>query len=65
MPALALRGGRSTLLPATLARQIVTRRPCTRLAELPHAGHWIHDDPDGFTRADAAILNSPSTRPLN
>lgn len=56
-PALVLRGGRSTLLPATLARQMVTRRPGTQLAEFPDAGHWIHDDdPAGFADAIAAFL---------
>lgn len=56
-PALVLRGGRSTLLPAGLARQMVTRRPHTRLAEFPDAGHWIHDDdPDGFARAVSGFL---------
>lgn len=56
-PALVLRGGRSTLLPAGLARQMVTRRPDTWLAEFPDAGHWIHDDdPDGFARAVSGFL---------
>ena len=57
-PALVLHGGRSTLLPADLARQMVTRRPDTQLAEFPDAGHWIHDDdPDGLARAIAAFLD--------
>jgi esterase len=56
-PALVLRGGRSTLLPAGLARQMVTRRPGTRLVEFPGAGHWIHDDdPDGVARAIIGFL---------
>jgi hypothetical protein len=37
-PALVLRAGHSTLLDADLARQMVTRRPNTRLAEFPSAG---------------------------
>jgi pimeloyl-ACP methyl ester carboxylesterase len=56
-PALVLRAGRSTLLGAGLARQMVTRRPNTRLAEFPRAGHWIHDDdPSGFARAITGFL---------
>jgi esterase len=56
-PALVLRGGRSTLLPAGLAEQMMTRRPHTRLVEFPDAGHWIHDDdPDGFARAITDFL---------
>jgi pimeloyl-ACP methyl ester carboxylesterase len=56
-PALVLRGGHSTLLPAELARQMVARRPHTQLAEFPDAGHWIHDDdPAGYAQAVAAFL---------
>lgn len=56
-PALVLRGGQSTLLGADLARQMVARRPDTRLTEFPRAGHWIHDDdPAGFARAITAFL---------
>jgi esterase len=58
-PALVLRSGHSTLLPADLAREMVARRPRTRLVEFPHAGHWIHDDdPDGFAHTVAAFLNN-------
>jgi pimeloyl-ACP methyl ester carboxylesterase len=58
-PALVLRGGHSTLLPADLAREMVERRPHTRLVEFPNAGHWIHDDdPDGFAHAVAGFLDN-------
>lgn len=51
-PALVLRGGRSTLLPAALAADMVRCRPNTWLVEFADAGHWIHDDdPDGCARA--------------
>lgn len=60
-PALVLRGGHSTLLPADLARQMVMRRPHARLVEFPDAGHWIHDDdPDGFANAIATFLDGSS-----
>lgn len=56
-PALVLRAGRSTLLDTDLARQMVTRRPNTRLTEFPGAGHWIHDDdPRRFARVITAFL---------
>lgn len=56
-PALVLRGGNSTLLPAGLARAMTERRPGTRLTTFPSAGHWIHDDdPDGVARAVTAFL---------
>ncbi|WP_344322405.1 alpha/beta hydrolase [Streptomyces macrosporus] len=56
-PALVLHGGRSTLLPAWLAREMVERRPRTELVTFPSAGHWIHDDdPDGVARAVAGFL---------
>ncbi len=58
-PALVLRGGHSTLLPAELGQQMVTRRPGTQLVEFPDAGHWIRDDdPSGFAHAIAAFLNA-------
>ncbi|WP_406299560.1 alpha/beta hydrolase [Embleya sp. NBC_00888] len=57
VPALVLRGGHSTLLPAGLARDMVARRPGARLVEFPDSGHWIHDDePVAVARAVAAFL---------
>ncbi|MGW7519103.1 alpha/beta fold hydrolase [Streptomyces sp. NPDC054796] len=58
-PALVLRGGHSTMLPAPLAREMTGHRPDTRLVEFPAAGHWIHDDdPDGFAEAVAEFLGA-------
>ncbi|MEV0678771.1 alpha/beta hydrolase [Actinosynnema sp. NPDC050436] len=58
-PALVLRGGRSPLLPGWLAREMVERRPGTRLVEFPAAGHWVHDDePSGFARAVGDFIAS-------
>ncbi|WP_258037057.1 alpha/beta fold hydrolase [Streptomyces sp. SM14] len=59
-PARVLRGGRSTLLPAHLAAEMVRRRPDTDLLVHPEAGHWIHDDDPGwFARAVAEFLAVP------
>ncbi len=56
-PALVLRGRHSTMLPASLAAEMVARRPASRLVEFADAGHWIHDDePAGFARAVADFL---------
>ncbi|MFF2373186.1 alpha/beta fold hydrolase [Streptomyces xiamenensis] len=56
-PALVLRGGHSTLLPAPLARGMTARRPGAHLLEFPAAGHWIHDDdPVGVAEAVRAFL---------
>jgi esterase len=58
-PALVVRGGRSTLLPTSLAQSMAARRPHTRLAEFPEAGHWVHDDdPDGMATAVKHFLQS-------
>ncbi|MEU4803995.1 alpha/beta hydrolase [Actinosynnema sp. NPDC023587] len=60
-PALVLHGGRSPLLPGWLARDMVDRRPGTRLVEFPGAGHWIHDDdPAGVARAVGDFLADPT-----
>ncbi|WP_237536257.1 alpha/beta hydrolase [Streptomyces sp. SID3343] len=58
-PALVLRGGHSSLLPADLAEAMVARRPGATLVEFPDAGHWIHDDePAGLAQAVAAFVAS-------
>ncbi|MGW6458001.1 alpha/beta fold hydrolase [Streptomyces sp. NPDC055078] len=57
-PALVLHGGKSTLLPAGLARAMTARRPGTRLVPFPGAGHWIHDDaPVEMARAVGAFFH--------
>ncbi|WP_280382038.1 alpha/beta fold hydrolase [Nocardia wallacei] len=57
-PALVLRGEHSSMLPAELAARMVTRRPDSRLVELPGTGHWIHDDdPAGVARAVSEFLD--------
>jgi len=57
-PALVLRGGASTMLPAELARRMAELRPHTRLVEFPRAGHWIHDDdPGGVVEAVSGFLS--------
>lgn len=42
LPALLVRGSRSTVLSAEHARSMAARRPRTRLVELP-AGHSVHE----------------------
>ncbi len=60
-PALVLRGTDSALLPAALARDMVARRPGSRLVEFAGAGHWVHDDaPDEFARAVLAFVDDVS-----
>ncbi|MBA4865468.1 alpha/beta hydrolase [Streptomyces sp. PSKA54] len=57
-PALLIRGTRSTVLSAEQAREMVSRRPHTRLAELP-TGHTVHEsDPAGFAATVRAFLDS-------
>lgn len=60
-PALVLRGEHSGMLPASLAKRMVTRRPDTRLVDIAGAGHWIHDDaPDAMAAAIGAFLTDPA-----
>ena len=57
-PALLFHGLRSPTLSAELARQMVERRPNTRLVELD-TGHTVHEsDPDGFTGAVREFLGA-------
>ncbi|GGM66673.1 hypothetical protein GCM10012275_41450 [Longimycelium tulufanense] len=56
-PALLVRGGRSPLLSAEMARQMIERRPNAVLCELPGRGHFLPtEDPAGLGRAIAAFL---------
>jgi len=50
-PALLLHGHRSWVLDTDHAREMVARRPNTKLAEFPDCGHTIHDEgPEEFYR---------------
>lgn len=58
-PALLLRGSRSTVLSAEHAKDMVARRPHTRLVELP-AGHTVHETvPVEFAAVVSGFLGSP------
>jgi pimeloyl-ACP methyl ester carboxylesterase len=61
-PALLLRGGTSTVLPADEAAAMVARRPNTSFVEFPGVGHNINEaDPDGFVRAVRTFLGGLSS----
>ncbi|MEV7007281.1 alpha/beta hydrolase [Streptosporangium sp. NPDC051022] len=57
-PALVIRGTEGSVIPADQAEAMVTRRPNTRLAELP-TDHFVYaNDPAGFVRAVGDFLAS-------
>lgn len=57
-PALLLHGSESPLLPASHAKEMLTR-PNTELAEFPGSGHWLHDDdPARFATVVRAFVDS-------
>ncbi|MFG3343597.1 alpha/beta fold hydrolase [Streptomyces sp. NPDC048018] len=57
-PALLVRGSRSSVLGAEHAKEMVARRPRTRLVELP-AGHTVHETvPEEFAAAVGGFLGS-------
>lgn len=57
-PALLIRGSRSTVLTAAHAKDMATRRPRTRLVELP-AGHTVHETvPAEFAAAVGEFLGT-------
>jgi esterase len=43
-PGLVLRGGESDFLPLTTATEMVDRNPRLRVATIPGASHYVHDD---------------------
>lgn len=58
-PALLLHGLNSWAVATDHIREMVSRRPNTRLVEFPNCGHTIHDeDPDGFYKAVKEFLTS-------
>ncbi|WP_308201298.1 alpha/beta fold hydrolase [Carbonactinospora thermoautotrophica] len=57
-PALLIHGTRSNTLTAEHAKEMVTRRPNTRLAELS-TGHAVHEtDPAGFAAVVREFLDT-------
>ncbi|KUL68529.1 MULTISPECIES: alpha/beta fold hydrolase [unclassified Streptomyces] len=57
-PALLVHGTRSDTLTEAHAKDLVARRPRTRLAQLP-TGHTVHEtDPEGYAAVVAAFLDS-------
>lgn len=56
-PTLVLRGGRSDFLPVRTCERMAQRQPRLRWAEVPGAGHYVHDDrPDEFVARVVAFL---------
>ncbi|MEZ0053792.1 esterase [Mycobacterium sp. MAA66] len=48
---LVIRGGRSDFLPAQTCEEMARRQPLLAWAEIPNAGHYVHDDdPDLFIK---------------
>ncbi|NUR60339.1 MAG: alpha/beta hydrolase [Catenulispora sp.] len=43
-PTLVMRGARSDFLPVETCEQMVRRQPLVRWAQVPDAGHYVHDD---------------------
>jgi len=59
-PTLLLRGARSDFLGADTAREMARRNPGIRLAEVPAASHYVHDDNlPGFQAELHAFLADP------
>lgn len=56
-PTLVIRGARSDFLPVDTCQQMARRQPLLRWAEVPNAGHYVHDDnPIAFTELVADFL---------
>lgn len=50
-PTLVVRGARSDFLPVDTCERMAARQPLLKWAEVPNAGHYVHDDnPAEFTR---------------
>jgi pimeloyl-ACP methyl ester carboxylesterase len=63
-PTLVVRGGSSDFLPAATAAEMVARNARIRTAEVPGAGHYVHDDaPDAFHHLLEQFLTSLETAP--
>lgn len=43
-PTLVIRGGQSDFLPERICVEMAARQPLVRWAEVPGAGHYVHDD---------------------
>ena len=43
-PALVLRGAQTDFLPISTCEEMATRQPLLSWAEIPEAGHYVHDD---------------------
>lgn len=56
-PALVLRGARSDFLSTRTCEDMATRQPFLSWAEVPDAGHYVHDDnPTGYLAALRSFL---------
>ncbi|MGH3171756.1 MAG: alpha/beta fold hydrolase [Trebonia sp.] len=56
-PTLVLRGEQTDFLPVAVCQQMAARQPLLRWAEIPGAGHYVHDDnPGDFLRAIQEFL---------
>lgn len=56
-PALVIRGARSDFLSGETCEQMAHRQPSLRWAQVPGAGHYVHDDnPTGFIRRVSEFL---------
>ena len=54
---LVIRGGQSDFLPESICADMVRRQPLVRWAEVPGAGHYVHDDdPAAFVDLVADFL---------
>lgn len=56
-PTLVIRGGQSDFLPESICADMVRRQPLVHWAEVPGAGHYVHDDdPAAFVELVADFL---------
>ncbi|GGS16884.1 hydrolase [Streptomyces humidus] len=63
-PTLVIRGGASDFLPAATAEAMTARNPRVRTADIPGAGHYVHDDdPDSFCRLVEQFLTGREVTP--
>jgi esterase len=63
-PTLVLRGGRSDFLSVATCVEMAARQPLLTWEEIPHAGHYVHDDdPAGHLAALLGFLHRHRDRP--
>lgn len=65
-PTLVIRGARSDFLPVQTCQDLARRQPLIRWAEVPDAGHYVHDDnPEAVIHLVTAFLTGTPAGPAS